>query len=109
MTVEELKKLVLHELEWLKYYAREDTRQKLDNNTSIYNQLVSIGYAKRVFSLSYRCAAASIKIENDNFSSTLEPRNLENKIYTPLETWLIIYPESFSEIKKYLLLETDVF
>jgi len=106
MTKEELKKHVIHELEWLKYYAREDTREKLNTDTPIYNQLISIGYAKRVFPLPYRCASATISIDNTkNIKSTTEPRNVENGNYTPLESWLILYPESFNEVKKYLLRE----
>lgn len=108
MKIIELKKYVIHELEWLKYYAIEKSRQELNSESPIYDQLESIGYTKRVVSLPDRCTGARVKrnSNNDDWSiTTEESRNHKNNVYTSLEAWLIIYPESFNDIKKYLLRE----
>jgi len=108
MKIEELKKYVIHELEWLRYYALEDSRKKLNNESSIYDQLVSIGYTKRVIPLPNRCSAAWIKMIDNNIELSKEyPRCIEKNIYTPLEVWLKLYPESFDEVKRYLLREIN--
>lgn len=110
MKIEELKKLVVHELEWLTYYANLESKEKLNNESSIYNQLISIGYTKRVIPLVSRCSAGVIKITDDRFEMVKEQtRNIENSLYTPLETWIKLYPDSFIEVKKYLLREENKF
>ena len=108
MKIEELKNYVIHELEWLRYYALEDSRKKLNNDSSIYDQLVSIGYTKRVIPLPNRCSAAWIKMNGNDLELSKEhPRCIEKNIYTPLEVWLKLYPESFDEVKRYLLREIN--
>ena len=108
MKIEDIKKYVIHELEWLRYYALEEDRLKLNNESSIYDQLRSIGYTKRVIPLPNRCSAAWIKFENDEIElSDGSPRCIEKNIYTPLEVWLKVYPESFDNVKSYLLRETN--
>lgn len=108
MKIEELKKYVIHELEWLRYYALEESRKKLNNDSSVYDQLISIGYTKRVIDLPYRCSATWIKFENGEIELSKEqPRCVEKNIYTPLEVWLKQYPESFNEVKRYLLREIN--
>lgn len=109
MENEELKKYVIHELQWLKYYAFIESKKSLNNNSSIYDQLESIGYTKRVIDLYKRCSAAWIKMESDKIELSDYPRCVEKNIYTPLEVWLVKYPESFTEVKRYLLGEVDNF
>jgi len=107
MKIEELKKYVVHELEWLRYYALEEKRKVLNNKSSVYDQLVSIGYTKRVIPLPNRCSAAWIKMENGNIELSDYPRCVEKNIFTPLEVWLVLYPETFDTVKKYLLREVN--
>lgn len=108
MKIEELKKYVIHELEWLRYYALEADRLKLNNESSVYDQLKSIGYTKRVIPLPNRCSAAWIKMENGVVELSKEhPRCIEKNIFTPLEVWLVLYPETFDDVKKYLLREIN--
>lgn len=108
MKIEDIKKYVVHELEWLRYYAYIESKKNLNNQSSIYDQLQSIGYTKRVIPLPNRCSAAWIKFENGDIElSKDQPRCIEKNIYTPLEVWLKVYPESFDNIKKYLLREIN--
>jgi len=108
MNKEELKKLTIQELNWLVYYATLNSRIELDNKSPIYDQLISIGYVKRSSDLWRRCASGWIKIKNkklEDFILIGGPRNHENDIYTPIEVWLMLYPESFNVVKKFLLRE----
>jgi hypothetical protein len=110
MTKEELFKYVDTELQALRYYALEKTRMELNIDKPIYEQLVSIGYTKRVLPLPARCAHCRVTanepitkdtpIESIEFSGS--PRNSENNIYTGLEFWLIKYPEDKQFVLNYL-------
>lgn len=110
MTKEELFKYVDTELQALRYYASEETRKKLDLSKPIYNQLVSIGYTKRVLPLSARCAHSRVTSNEpittntpiDSITFSGSPRNNEENIYTGLEFWLIRYPEDHKMILEYL-------
>lgn len=99
MTLEELNKLVDLELQWLRYYSHVDSRNKLNENSNIYDDLVSIGYTKRVVKLDLRCCPCIITsdeiISKDFDLSKLKiDSNLrgENRL-TPVETFIIIFPE----------------
>ena len=101
MNYEELDKLVDQELQWLRYYATAETRQKLNINSDLYTELKSIGYTKRVIPLDRRCPAvmltANTKIDISTDIETIiqigEPRDKEKNCFTPLEFYLIKYPE----------------
>lgn len=103
MTIEELKKLVDLELQWLRYYVREDSRMKINEDTEIYRDLVSIGYTKRVVKLDRRCSPCVITSdelidEKTDISKLFKLATIrgENK-YSPLEAFLILYPEKKME------------
>jgi hypothetical protein len=109
MTKEELKTHVELELQWLRYYANEPSRLAFDPSKSPYDQLISIGYAKRYTVLAYRCVFVRItsvepvktaKIED--LIETGEPRSVEGNIYSALETYMLRYPEEHSWIVEYM-------
>jgi len=95
---DELLKAVDLELQWLKYYATQESRLSLNNESSIYDQLVSIGYAKKDTELIRRCGHNRY---NSLFEKTSEPRNGLN-VFTALEIYLLNYPEEFETIYKTL-------
>ena len=107
ITLDELKRLVEIEVGWLSLYGREDTRMKLDINSSIYDDLVSIGWTKKVMKLELRCCPCIITSDEmitENFDiSKLKIAHTvrgENK-YTPVEAYIKIYPnEKIDIIKK---------
>ena len=103
MTLEELNKLVDLELQWLHYYAHIDSRNNLNENSNIYEDLVPIGYTKRVIPLSSRCVPCIITsdeiiTEKFDLSKLRKDANLrgENR-YSPLEAFLIIFPDKKME------------
>lgn len=108
MTKEELYKYVETEISALIYYGYSEGKKNLDLSKSPYDQLVSIGYTKRVIPLDRRCAHSrvtakeriteSTKIEDLEFIR--EHRNHETNIYTGLEFWLMKYPEDRERILK---------
>lgn len=103
MTIQELNKLVDHELQWLKYYALEEYRKKLTVDSNIYEDLKSIGYTKRVIPLDQRCAAGSITSKTNtpiceySILEDLEPvreyKNHKENKFTPLEVFWVLFPE----------------
>jgi len=103
MEIKELNKLVDHELQWLKYYALEESRKKLTTDSNIYQDLKSIGYTKRVISLDKRCAAGAITSKTntplseysvlEDLESIKEYRNPEENKFTPLEVLWVLFPE----------------
>lgn len=101
MTKEELKKLVDHEAQWLRYYALAEDRTSLRlDDVNFYDRLRSIGYTKRVIPLDRRCAAAMLTSPTNILTDSLEsitpigsPRNHDHNLYTPLEVWILKFPE----------------
>jgi hypothetical protein len=108
--IEELIKNVDTELQWLKYYALAEVDQSIypgmngrktfDPTRSPYDQLVSIGYTKRVIPLSMRCVFLRLTAETpvkdtplEQLTSSNEGRNPEKNIYSALEVLLMKYPE----------------
>jgi len=104
VTVEELKELVDRELGCLNYYARKDTRMSLNIDSSIYDDLVSIGWTKKVMKLELRCCPCIITsdetiTENFDLSKLKIAHTIrgENR-YTPLEAYIKIFPDEKMEI-----------
>ena len=96
MTKEELKVHVELELQWLRYYANEPSRLAFDPTRSPYDQLVSIGYAKRYTPLPYRCIFVRLTSVEPVKTAKVEdlvmsgfPRSIENNIYSALETYML--------------------
>ncbi len=106
MIIEDFTKCVEQEVDWLRYYARKDTRIQLTEKSELYDVLISIGYAKRRIELSQRCAAciltADIEITKDikitELNIIYEHRNHNKNCYTPLEIYWMKYPEKRYEI-----------
>jgi hypothetical protein len=98
MTEEELYKLVDHEIQWLRYYALAEYRNKLTDKSDIYNELISIGYAKRTTSLDLRCLPCTItsskKIEAgiDLSELTIDSLPRRENFISPIEAYMIIFP-----------------
>lgn len=99
MKKEELWKYVLSEINMIRYYGYREDREKLDmNGPSIYSQIRSIGYAKVKTPLDLRCAGYicfeyRVGLSLDELVSLNERRNeIENK-FTPLEIWILMFPE----------------
>jgi hypothetical protein len=99
MTLEELNKLIDIELQWLYYYSSKESKQKLNINSNIYNDLVSIGYTKRPMKLDLRCCPCIITsdeiiTENFDISKLKKDSNLRgDNRYSPAEVFMIIFPD----------------
>jgi len=101
VTKEELRKLVDHEAQWLKYYALAESRAELHfKDILFYDRMKSIGYTKRVTPLDRRCMAAVITSDNNVLTDDIselrpvgEPRDHNKNCYSPLEAWVARYPE----------------
>ena len=99
MNIEELEKYVDLEIQWLNYYANKETREKLTEHSNIYNDLISIGYTKRVIKLDLRCCPCTIT-SDEIITEGTELNKLrkhevnlrgENKL-SPIETYIRIFP-----------------
>ena len=104
VTLIELEELIDREISCLNYYARRDTRMALDINSSIYDDLISIGWTKKVIKLELRCCPCIITsdetiTENFDVSKLKVAHSIrgDNK-YTPLEAYLKIFPDKKIEI-----------
>jgi thermostable 8-oxoguanine DNA glycosylase len=106
MNKEEFLKLVNQELDWLRYYAYDESRKKLNIDSNIYDDLISIGYTKRNLPLYKRCAPC-ILTSNEKITKTTNIEDLfveyslrsnENNLFTPLEIFWIKYPNRRKEI-----------
>lgn len=108
MTLDQITENALLEIKWLKYYATAESRSKIDLNSgvSIYDQLESIGYTKRVIDLHKRCAFLRVS-SNEQITSSIEPdklfkvseyRDNSKNIYTALEYYIIWTPNYRQEI-----------
>lgn len=110
MEIEELIKNVEQELQWLKYYALAEVdqsiypdkngRRNFDPTRSPYDQLVSIGYTKRVTPLAMRCVFLRLTAETPIRDTPLEQMipstegcNPDNNIFSALEVFLMKYPD----------------
>ena len=110
MNKEDLRKLVDHEIQWIKYYAHERSKHPLHlNDHLVYDRLVSIGYTKRVLSLDRRCPATILTSQTSILSDDLElvqpigePRDHSKNYYTPLEVWIIKFPNDVDWILEYI-------
>jgi hypothetical protein len=110
MNREELEKYIELEIQWLNYYANEESRKKLNENSDIYKDLKSIGYTKRVIKLDLRCCPCTITSDEIIKESTelLKLRkhsvNLrgENKL-SPIETYITIFPNEKMKILNKLI------
>lgn len=111
MKKEEFLKYVEHEINWLKYYARKDTREKLTVNSNLYKDLISIGYAKRYTPLPQRCAGCILTADKNITSEiTIEDlyisyalKNNEENRYTPLEIFWMKFPNERINILQKLI------
>lgn len=103
---EKLKKEIDLEIQWLRYYGLREDRKRLDLTKNIYEQIRSIGYTKRVIPLDLRCIGyLSYKWEDGMTVEELKPLNeRRNGIdkFTPLETWIKLYPNEIETIYKLL-------
>ena len=104
MTIEELNKLIDLEIQWLYYYSIKESKQKLNENSNIYDDLIPIGYTKRVVRLDLRCCPCIITSdemieEGTDLSKLIKTGNLrgENR-YSPLEAFIKIYPHKKMDI-----------
>lgn len=108
MKKEELWKIVELEIQWLAYYGLREDREKLDlSKESIYEQLRSIGYTKRVIPLDLRCIGPlsynwGKEISIENLVSLNERRNLVENRFSPVEIWVKLYPNDKELIYKKL-------
>lgn len=110
MDLKEYNKAVEQEISWLRYYANKDTRELLNTESNLYNDLISIGYTKRVTPLWLRCPCFNltsnikidINIKIEDLETIGEGRNSEMNRYTPLEIEWMKYPEKRLEIIKKL-------
>ena len=102
----ELWKLVEQEMSWFIYYGYKGDRKSVNMDRPLYDQVRSIGYAKVNTPLDIRCTSLSsvwggeIPLEFEN-----KRRDSEGNRFTPLETWVLLYPEDkeliYKKINKY--------
>ena len=104
ITKEQLLKWVDTEISALRYYGYREDREKLTEDSNLYQDIQSIGYVKRPMPLTQRCAWTSITADEIITSSTkledmyeVHTWNRDN-IFTPLEIYWIIYPEKRKEV-----------
>ena len=113
MEYQELIKAVELELQWLQYYANKESREKINNDSSIYEQLVSIGYTKRYMDLDKRCAHTPIVLNKlvkgnicpetnlDDLFNCEEPRD-GKEVFSAVEVFCLKYPDQFNFIRNSL-------
>lgn len=104
ITKQQLDKWIDIEINALRYYGYREDREKLTENSNLYQDIRPIGYVKRQMSLTRRCSWTSITANEIITSSTkledmfeVHTWNRDN-IFTPLEIYWIIYPEKRNEI-----------
>jgi hypothetical protein len=107
MNKEELWKHVDREVDWAKYYGYAEDIKVLDMDKPFYDQVRSIGYAKVNTPLDIRCNGYlcfeykdGMKVED--LVSLNQRRNSEENKFTPLEVWVMLYPEDKEIINKRL-------
>lgn len=104
MTIKELEDLVDHEIQWLSYYGYREDRNNLNLNSEIYRDVRSIGYTKRVIDLYLRCSpgliTSDIEISKDTIIDKLRRESFPrgNNKFTPLEVYLLIFPDRKEDI-----------
>lgn len=104
MTIDELQNLVDYEIQWLYYYANRKSRYSLNEKSSIYGDLSSIGYTKRPMNLESRCCPCIITsnetiVENMDINTLIKTTGKRsNNNYSPVEAYIIIFPEKKMEI-----------
>lgn len=104
MTIEELNKMVDHEIQWLCYYSTSESRSKLTLQSNLYLDLVVMGYCKTPTPLHIRCSVCLLSNGfNIDESTSIESLKISNRIkeefdYTPLEAFLLIFPSKKIEI-----------
>ena len=95
MTEKEFEIAIEQEISWLRYYALK--RDELTESSNLYDDLISIGYTKRVIPLSDRCPKFIVTSENQITEKTriedlviiTERRNTQDNKFTPLEVlWM---------------------
>jgi hypothetical protein len=109
MEISEIISAANQELQWLKYYANAETKQKFDPAKSPYEQLRSIGYTKRVIPLDHRCSFLRLTSGKPLKESAIDDmvpcddyRNPAANILTALEIVLLKFPEEHDRIAKEL-------
>lgn len=65
MTYNVLAKLIIHELDFLRYYGYRKHRELLTIEIDLYGEMDSIGYCKRVIPLDKRCPAGMLTSEKN--------------------------------------------
>jgi len=106
MLEKEFLRCVNQELDWLKYYTWGKSREKLTLNSNLYEDLAPMGYVKRQLPLYNRCAPCFVTADSkivesfnvEDIYDIAQPRNHQENRYTPLEAYLIIYPDKKQEI-----------
>ena len=95
MTESEFKIAIEQEISWLRYYALK--RDELTESSNLYDDLISIGYTKRVIPLWDRCpkliVTSDMRITEKTPVKDLviitERRNTQDNKFTPLEVlWM---------------------
>jgi len=106
MKEEEFNKAVNQEIEWLSFYAMRDSRMLLTEESDIYAELNSIGYAKVPTPLDRRCPACIItcktlideNVEIDELEIAYSLRNHSNNLFTPLEVYWMKFKDKRKEV-----------
>ena len=95
MTESEFKIAIEQEISWLRYYALK--RDELTESSNLYDDLISIGYTKRVIPLWDRCPKFIVtgdmmiteKTRIEDLKIITERRNTQDNKFTPLEVlWM---------------------
>ncbi len=99
MIYADLSKMVDHEIQWLSYYSTDDSRSNLTIDSNIYSDLIQMGYCKRPTPLHLRCSICLLSndseiSESTDLKSLVKVDRVKTKFdYTPLEAFLILYPD----------------
>ncbi len=104
MTINDLNKMVDHEIQWLSYYSTSESRSKLSIDSNIYSDLNTMGYCKTPTPLYFRCSVCLLSNGSEiNELTDIESLVITNGIkdefkYTPLETFIKLYPHQKQSI-----------
>jgi hypothetical protein len=99
MQIEELNKMVEHEIQWISYYSTSESRSLLNENSDLYLDLVTMGYCKTPTPLYLRCSVCllsngSIINENTDIKSIEKVFRIKGEFdYTPLELFMSMFPD----------------
>lgn len=104
MQIEELTKMVDHEIQWISYYSTSESRSNLNEESNLYLDLVTMGYCKTPTPLHLRCSICLLSngsvVNGDTDLNTIRKvSRIKGEFdYTPLELFISMFPNKKIDI-----------